>query len=145
MVRSVRDPIQNLLRLDCIACHANDPTGGTKLWTMPGGSVVPQVAHGGGTDDLAGGNFTIRLLATAARSITSSTCLHGQWDTNAGDPADTRRIRSASRNSTCCPLSWLTPGPYSPLTFATPFDAFTCAGARGCHGTRSQFLSGDNS
>ncbi len=81
------DPIENLLKLDCIACHANDPTGGTKLMTLTGGSIVPQVAHGGGTDDLAGGNFT--------NGIGDSNKVHnvvdlfaGQWDTNGGDVAD---------------------------------------------------------
>ena len=34
-------PQPNLLRYDCLGCHAQNPTGGTKDWTGPGGSIIP--------------------------------------------------------------------------------------------------------
>ncbi len=48
-------PIQNLLRMDCIACHAQNSSD--KIVTMPGGSTIPQVYHQDATGDLAAGNF----------------------------------------------------------------------------------------
>jgi hypothetical protein len=133
------NPIQNLLRLDCIACHANDPTGGTKLWTMAGGSVVPQVMHGS-SDDLAGGNF--QFGAGDSSKIHNVVDLFaGQWDTNAGDPADLNEFGAPPGTAPAAHYHGLT-GQVFTTDQATPFDAFTCAGARGCHGTRSQLLTG---
>jgi hypothetical protein len=134
-------PIANLLRLDCIACHANDPTGGSKLWEMTGGSIVPQVAHGGGADDLAGGNF--------ANGVGDSSKVHnvvdlfaGQWDTNAGDITDLAEFGAPPGTAPAAHYHGLEREVFT-TDVATPFDAFTCAGARGCHGTRSQILAGD--
>ena len=138
------DPIKNLLRLDCVACHANDPTGGSKKWTMPGGSIVPQVMHGGATDDLAGGNFSFGTGGETGKVhnvIDLFNQLGGVWEENAGDPADTSEFGAPPGTAPAARYHG-----YSRSVFtnhmSTPFDAFTCAGARGCHGTRSQTLVG---
>jgi hypothetical protein len=131
-------PQANLLKLDCIACHANDPTGGTKTWTMTGGSVVPQVAHGGGTDDLAGGNFT---QPTSSNVHNVVDLFAGQWDDNAGDVADLAEFGAPPGTAPAAHYHGLQRAVFT-TDVATPFDAFTCAGARGCHGTRSQILTG---
>ena len=134
-------PIQNLLRLDCIACHANDPTGGTKLWTMTGGSIVPQVAHGGGTDALAGGNFTFGI-GDSNKVHNVVDLFDGQWDHNAGDPSDTATFGAPPGKAPHVEYHGYSRSVFT-TNISTPFDAFTCAGARGCHGTRSQLLSGE--
>jgi predicted CXXCH cytochrome family protein len=139
------DPIQNLLRLDCIACHANDPTAGTKLWTMSGGSVVPQVMHGGGTDDLAGGNFAFGAggdMGKVHNVVDLFTQLGSTWEDNAGDPLDTGEFGAPPGTAPAAHYHGFSRGVFT-VNFSTPFDAFTCAGARGCHGTRSQMLTGD--
>ena len=135
------NPIQNLLRLDCIACHANDPTGGTKLWTMPGGSVVPQVAHGGGTDALAGGNFSFGI-GDSNKVHNVVDLFEGQWDHNAGDPSDILTFGAPPGKAPAVEEHGYFKSVFT-TNIDTPFNAFTCAGARGCHGTRSQILSGD--
>jgi predicted CXXCH cytochrome family protein len=137
------DPIQNLLRLDCIACHANDPTGGTKLWTMPGGSVVPQVMHGS-SDDLAGGNLQFGAGGQTGKVhnvVDLFNQLGGVWEDNAGDPADTGEFGAPPGTAPEAHYHGYSRSVFT-VNFSTPFDAFTCAGARGCHGTRSQSLSG---
>jgi hypothetical protein len=137
------DPIQNLLRLDCIACHANNPTGGTKLWTMSGGSVVPQVMHGS-SDDLAGGNFQFGGSGNTGKVhnvVDLFNQLGGVWEDNAGDPADTAEFGAPPGTAPAAHYHGYSRSVFT-VNFSTPFDAFTCAGARGCHGTRSQLLSG---
>jgi len=134
------DPIMNLLRLDCISCHANDPTGGTKIWAMTGGSNVPQVMHGGGTDDLAGGNFAFGV-GDSSKVHNVVDLFAGQWDTNAGDIADLGEFGAPPGTAPAAHYHGLSRQVFT-TDVATPFDAFTCAGARGCHGTRSQILSG---
>ncbi|MFO7813520.1 MAG: hypothetical protein R6V21_11170, partial [Pelovirga sp.] len=47
-------PNQNLLKFDCIACHAQG--GADRVVNLTGGSAIPQVYHTD-TVDLAGGNF----------------------------------------------------------------------------------------
>jgi predicted CXXCH cytochrome family protein len=123
---------QNLLRFDCLGCHAQDATGGTKNWTGPGGSIIPQVAHGG-TTDLAGGNFN----QTTSRKVHSVSDITGagiapvvplgenKMDQPPGLPHTSQRHVFTSETAT------------------DAFDMFTCAGARGCHGTRSQALFAD--
>jgi predicted CXXCH cytochrome family protein len=133
------NPIENLLKLDCVACHANDPTGGTKLWTMTGGSVVPQVAHGGGADDLAGGNFSNGLGGNSSKVHNVVDLFAGQWDTNGGDLTDLGEFGAPPGTAPAAHYHGLSRGVFT-TDVATPFDAFTCAGARGCHGTRSQIL-----
>jgi predicted CXXCH cytochrome family protein len=135
------DPIANLLRLDCVACHANDPTGGTKLWTMDGGSVVPQVSHAGGMDALAGGNFALGI-GDSSKVHNVVDLFAGQWDDNAGDPADTGEFGAPPGTAPAAHYHGFSRSVFT-VNFSTPFDAFTCAGARGCHGTRSQLLSGE--
>jgi hypothetical protein len=133
--------LPNLLRHDCIQCHANDPTGGTKLWTMAGGSVVPQVAHGGGADDLAGGNFTNAMGAGNDRKGHNVIDLNPADGSNAGDPLDTAEYGAPPGTAPAAHYHGYSRSVFT-VNFATPFDAFTCAGARGCHGTRSQILEG---
>lgn len=126
-------PIQNLLKFDCIACHANpDATG--KLYTLPGGSVVPQVSQP--TDDnLAAGNFRY--------STASDRKGHNVIDLTAADGSNAGTLGSpeygAPPGNAHADHHGLDGGVFS---VNTAFDAFTCAGARGCHGTRSQVLSG---
>ena len=134
-------PTQNLLRLDCIACHAADPTGGSKLLTLPGGSVVPQVAHGGGSDDLAAGNFTFGI-GDSNKVHNVVDLFAGQWDHNAGDPSDTATFGAPPGKAPGVEYHGYSRSVFT-TNISTPFDQFTCAGARGCHGTRSQLLSGE--
>ena len=127
-------PAESLLKLDCIACHANDPTGGSAIWTMPGGSQVPQVAHGGATD-LAGGNFSNGI---GAGNDTASK-VHNVLELFA----------AGSEHYT--PTYGNPPGMYGDggthtdiftSTGGSAYDQFSCAGARGCHGTRNQIANG---
>jgi len=125
---TVGGPIQNLLRMDCIACHAN-PAATAATWAY-GDSTIPQVswnnAAADGDLDLAGGNF--------AYSTADERNGHNVIDITAASTTDAHDQP---------------PGIYGThyhghgvFTVDAPFDAFTCAGARGCHGTRSQLLSG---
>jgi hypothetical protein len=125
---TVGGPIQNLLRMDCIACHAN-PAATSATWAY-GDSTIPQVSWdnqtGDGTNDLAGGNFKY--------STDDERNGHNVIDITAATTSD---------------LHDQPPGIYGThyhghgvFTVDAPFDAFTCAGARGCHGTRAQLLSG---
>ena len=136
------DPINNLLRFDCIACHANDPTGGEKKWVMTGGSVVPQVMHGGGSDDLAGGNFAFGAGGDTGKVhnvVDLFNQLGGVWEDNAGDPSDTAEYGAPPGTAPAARYHGYSRSVFT-LNFSTPFDLFTCAGARGCHGTRSQLI-----
>lgn len=108
-------PIQNLLRMDCIACHAQDTT---KTVTMPGGSVIPQVYHSDAAGDLAGGNFKYVAELGDRKG-------HNVRDLLAQDAANLN----------------LAPGDIRNDAGGHNFENFTCAGAKGCHGTRSQSLS----
>lgn len=120
-------PNQNLLRMDCIACHAQDPNG-PKIATLPGGSKVPQVYHDD-TADLAGGNF---------KYITEGTSRRGH---NVSDLFTTGDNNNDTFGSPPGKYYKDVHGNYFGGT-ATPFANFTCAGSVGCHGTRSQMLSG---
>jgi hypothetical protein len=121
--------IQNLLRMDCIACHAM-PDANASIMPLTGGSQVPQVVHTGATD-LAGGNF--------ANSMASERKGHNVIDLGGSDGSNADTFGAP-------------PGKFRANTHGVKFstdyangdiyDAFTCAGARGCHGTRSQMLSG---
>ncbi|MBI5441500.1 MAG: hypothetical protein HY900_09870 [Deltaproteobacteria bacterium] len=132
-------PVQNLLKYDCIACHAN-PSAGGKLWTLGGGSVVPQVSHSAGSDMLAGGNF--------AYSTTSQRKGHNVIDitpadnTNATQREGTSTVFGSPPGNAKAHYHGETAGVFTTTGSTTAFNAFTCAGARGCHGTRSQVLSG---
>jgi hypothetical protein len=130
------DPIQNLLKFDCIACHAN-PTATGKLWTLPGGSVVPQVSQS--TDDnLAGGNF--RYSSTSDRKG------HNVKDLTPADGSNSDGVYDTPPGfyhaSTHGPKFRTNYGVASLGAAGAAYGEFTCAGARGCHGTRSQLLSG---
>jgi len=104
-------PLENLLRMDCIACHAQN--GFDNVVELPGGSKVPQVYHQDSTD-LAGGNFRYVDSMGSNRKGHNVIDLFSGGDDNAGP--------TYSVNST--------------------YDQFTCAGSVGCHGTRSQLLTG---
>jgi predicted CXXCH cytochrome family protein len=132
--------LPNLLNADCIACHA-DPAAAGKLVTLTGGSVVPQVNHLASSDDLAGGNFAYGV-GDSSKVHNVVDLFNGQWDTNAGDPADTGEFGAPPGTAPAAHYHGYSRSVFT-VNFSTPFDAFTCAGARGCHGTRSQILSGD--
>jgi predicted CXXCH cytochrome family protein len=121
----------NLLRYDCLGCHAQNPTGGTKDWTGPGGSIIPQVAHGD-TSDKAGGNFN----QTTARKV------HSVSDVvNAGIAPAVPLGENVNDQPPGLPHT-SNRHVFTSETATDAFDMFTCAGARGCHGTRSQILVG---
>jgi hypothetical protein len=123
-------PIQNLLKMDCIACHASpDATG--PILSLSGGSKVPEVSHPG-DDNLAGGNF--RYSTENQR--------HGH------NVADLTAADNSNAGTYNAPPGFYHASTHGPK-FMTDlngggeaFGAFTCAGARGCHGTRSQLLTG---
>jgi hypothetical protein len=135
-------PLQNLLKLDCIACHAS-PDATSALYALPGGSIVPQVAQP--TDaNLAGGNF--RYSSVDGRKG------HNVIDLTAADASNANQLEPSGLAVFGAPPG-MTKAHYHGETGANgrgvfttgggaAFDAFTCAGARGCHGTRSQLLSG---
>jgi len=132
-VTATGDPIQNLLRMDCIACHAM-PGAATATVTLPGGSVVPQVSQSSDTN-LAGGNFRY--------STENQRHGHNVIDLTAADSSNAGTVGTseygAPPGNSHGDHHGLEDGVFS---VSTAFDAFTCAGARGCHGTRSQVLPG---
>lgn len=129
-------PIMNLLKLDCIACHAS-PDATSALLTLPGGSIVPQVSQP--TDaNLAGGNF--RYSSADQRKG------HNVIDLTPANASNATQKDTTSGATVFGAPPGMTKPSYhgeGKFTVAAAFDAFTCAGARGCHGTRSQLLSGD--
>jgi len=129
-------PIENLLRMDCIACHVIDPGGGDKIVDMGGGSQIPQIWHADASGDLAAGNF--RYIADGGNKI------YGRGQSKKGhNVADLFAGGDVNGGTYGVP-----PGKYRQSTHGpvfsdtTPFDKFTCAGSGGCHGTRSQLFSG---
>jgi len=117
------DPITNLLKLDCIACHANDPTGGAKIWTMTGGSVVPQVMHSDATGDLAGGNFQYIASGGNRKGHNVVDLVSAETDMDLDQPPGFRHKTSEIGSG------------------GFDVDNFTCAGSMGCHGYRGQLLT----
>ncbi len=111
-------PIQNLLRMDCIACHAADPTGGEKIWAK-GDSLIPQVMHGDATGDLAGGNFKY---------------IRDSGDRKGHNVVDLVSADQALRSPPGFPKM-------GGITDAFDATKFTCAGSMGCHGFRGQVLT----
>ena len=126
-------PIQNLLRMDCMACHAGDPAG-DKIINMGGGSAVPQVLHNDATGDLAGGNFAYLNGGASPRKG------HNVIDLSTAD-------NNGEAGLTVPPGMWhgtTTHSGAARFTMDGGFLAnFTCAGSAGCHGTRNQALSAD--
>lgn len=116
-------PIQNLLRMDCIACHAADPNGGSKIVDMGGGSQIPQVMHADASGDLAGGNFSYILSGGNRKG-------HNVVDVVS---ADTENLFPPGHR----------PGHNVAADGQGRFDVdnFTCAGSMGCHGFRGQALT----
>jgi len=117
------DPITNLLKLDCVACHANDPTGGAKIWTMAGGSEVPQVMHSDATGDLAGGNFQYIVTGSNRNGHNVVDVVSAETDMDLDQPPGFRH------------KNWeIGSGGFD-------VENFTCAGSMGCHGYRGQLLT----
>jgi hypothetical protein len=130
-------PVMNLLKMDCIACHAMDPNGADKIVHMDGGSDIPQVMHADTTGDLAGGNFSY----VGAPGTGNNRHGHNVKDLFAGGDDDGYGSSTAGALNN-------PPGMYhgdttsKKFSSVSAFDNFTCAGAKGCHGTRSQMLTG---
>jgi hypothetical protein len=122
-------PNEVLLKYDCIACHAMDT--GNAIETLPGGSLVPQVARDTGSQDLAGGNFSY---------------IDGSRGTGADDRKGHNVIDLLSADATLTGPPGFTRGPASDQTNNTSVHTFamasqfTCAGKAGCHGVRNQAL-----
>ena len=143
--------IQNLLKFDCIACHAN-PDATTNTFTLPGGSIVPQVYFANAGDanpDLAAGNFWFSDAATgAATADQSQRHGHNVIDIRAADNSNADAFGAPPGNyhaSSHGPkfVGDAANGLGTAATDGAVYGAFTCAGARGCHGVRFQLL--DNS
>ena len=109
-------PNPTLLKLDCIACHAQNT--GSKIVTMPGGSTIPQVYHTD-TTDLAAGNF--KHIADGGERKG-----HNVVDLVAADSTFT------------APPGYR--ADHSGVVFNFEVDKLTCAGNMGCHGIRGQQL-----
>jgi predicted CXXCH cytochrome family protein len=115
---------ENLLKMDCVACHAMNPDG-PNIAILEGGSAVPQVYHGD-AGNLAGGNF---------KHITDGTNRKGHNVIDlfsAGDPDNSGTYGAP-------------PGMHKEELHGQVFSqgggafaGFTCAGSAGCHGTRNQ-------
>jgi hypothetical protein len=110
-----------------MACHAN-PDATSAKWAY-GDSTIPQVSwdntSGDGTTDAAGGNFSY-MLGDERKG-------HNVID-----------VEQASASYTLPPGMYDGHGNHNDIFDGDKgaFGMFTCAGARGCHGTRSQLLSG---
>ncbi|MBE0595680.1 MAG: hypothetical protein IH614_00260 [Desulfuromonadales bacterium] len=130
-------PIQNLLRMDCVACHAQNT--GNKTVLMDGGSIIPQVYHSD-SSDLAAGNFAyIDTLGSTRKGHNVSDLFTG-GDDNAkhyGSPPGKYYDHVHAPY-----FSDVTVNADGSETINAAFSKFTCAGAAGCHGTRSNLLSG---
>jgi len=114
-------PLPNLLRMDCIACHAQDANGADKIVDMGGGSSIPQVWHSDATGDLAGGNF--RYIADGGNRKG-----HNVVDLVA---ADSENIFPPGHKHKDDEIG----------SGGFDVESFTCAGSMGCHGYRGQVLS----
>jgi hypothetical protein len=142
--------IQNLLKFDCIACHAN-PDATSDKYTMPGGSVVPQVyfANAGDTkEDSAGGNFWFSDAAGETSGDQSQRHGHNVIDIRAADNSNADSYGAPPGNYHASSHGSKFKGDAAnglgtAATDGQDYGAFTCAGARGCHGVRFQLL--DNS
>ena len=130
-------PVQNLLKMDCIACHAMDPNGTDKIVTLDGGSQVPQVVHADPTGDLAGGNFAY----VGDPGTGNNRHGHNVKDLFAGGDDDGYGTSTAGALNNP-PGMYHGDGTNKKFSSVSAFDNFTCAGAKGCHGTRSQMLTG---
>ena len=136
------DPIQNLLKYDCVGCHAQG--GNSKILDMGGGTAVPQVLHNDPTGDLAAGNFAYisgLKLSDQPTNPLNTGALHRKGH-NVVDLLNPDNTLGAFGYP---------PGTYDPLKHEVLYDnltfvqSLTCAGAGGCHGTRNQALSATQS
>ncbi len=114
---------RNLLRYDCIACHAS-PLADDSVWQMAGGSRVPQVYHNF-DDDLAGGNFAYISGTKEGQGEPGSRKGHNVVDLVPRD--DVLNNPPGFR-------------PHEASGFTFDVGKFTCAGSMGCHGIRGQQL-----
>ncbi|ADH85110.1 cytochrome c3 family protein [Desulfurivibrio alkaliphilus] len=119
-------PLQNLLRMDCIACHAQG--SGERIVSLPGGSKVPQVYHNDPAGDLAAGNFAY---------------ISGTKDGHQGSFGNRKGHNVVDVVNADSELAY-PPGfrhAGSGGIGAFSVEAFTCAGSMGCHGFRGQLLA----
>lgn len=135
------DPIANLLKLDCVACHAMNPNGADKVVTLTGGSKVPQVAHADTTGDLAGGNFSYGM----AGGNDSMSKVHNVSELFAAG-IEHNAVNGVQPGFGTGPggSAKFTGAHDGKFTDTLDYDLFGCAGARGCHGTRNQDLVYDS-
>jgi predicted CXXCH cytochrome family protein len=112
-------PLPSLLRADCVGCHAD---GGTEKIIMLGTSPSPQVYHTA-SDDLAGGNFA--YIDGVKGTGASDRKGHNAYDVVTSDAL----LSSAP--------GWEHTGRY--LWY--PPNTIGCAGVKGCHGVRNQYVS----
>jgi hypothetical protein len=133
-------PIQNLLKMDCVACHASPDATGPYL-TLTGGSVVPQVSQP--TDEnLAGGNFRYSTENQRhGHNVKDLTAANGDNTDFGAPPGMVIAHSDTDLHAHRWDADYGEAGPGNPAD-TTTFGAFTCAGARGCHGTRAQVLPG---
>jgi hypothetical protein len=119
-------PNQNLLKFDCIACHAQGATTNEKIVTLTGLSQVPQVYHTDPSGDLAGGNFA--YISGTKTSLQEDSPFGDRKGHNVIDllPVDADNV-------------W---APGDIRTKHAMASRLTCAGVQGCHGTRAQNLYG---
>jgi hypothetical protein len=121
-------PLPNLLRMDCIACHAQNT--GDRIVVLPGGSQVPQVYHEDASD-LAAGNFA--YIPGAKGVMGSNRKGHNVIDfSDIGADAEFAGLGYP-------------PGMY--MEYArhntdrlVRAENLTCAGTNGCHGVRNQLI-----
>ena len=116
-------PLPNLLRMDCIACHAQGT--GEMVVTMAGGSKIPQVYHDDPSGDLAAGNFAYISGTKEGHGPASNRKGHNVVD-----------VVTADSDFTTPPGFRHADG----ALFSFDVNKFTCAGQMGCHGMRGQLL-----
>ena len=118
-------PNSNLLKYDCIACHAQG--GSEKIVGLSGGSQIPQVYHND-LADLAAGNFAyISGFKDGHNGTAGNRKGHNVVDlvsaeTDMTQPPGFRHTNSAVGEG------------------RFDMSKFTCAGYMGCHGYRGQVL-----
>ena len=117
------DPLPNLLKADCMACHAQGTANNVE-------TGIPQVYHSG--DDLAAGNFA---YIDGTKGTASDRAGHNVTDlfTADNDNFDANGAPPGSAYSSIHGELFGTSG--------NEYENFTCAGTVGCHGTRAQVVS----
>jgi hypothetical protein len=133
-VKTGQSANQNLLKMDCIACHASG-TSSASVKPMLGGSKIPQVYHLDTANDLAGGNFKYVIESGDRKG-------HNITDLVAQDVSNKYAAPGDIRTHNFGPGYGRLPVSGASDTTKVTNTGFTCAGAVGCHGTRAQLISG---